>query len=203
MRPSASTAISMSQSWSRSPTAATKFSRRSSIHFSGWRSSSAAAGSASSSGWNAAFGPKPPPVVGRHHADALLADAERRDEDLLGAVRHLGVGVDRQRVVDRIDPHRDAARLDRMAAALVQAEARLDAVRRFGERAVDVAVVDALPRHEIVRAIHPGLRRARLKPGERIDHRRQLFEIERDQRAAASSATRRLSATTIATGSPT
>ena len=33
--------------------------------------------------------------VGRHHADALLADAERRHQDLLGAMRRLGVGVDR------------------------------------------------------------------------------------------------------------
>ena len=119
--------------------------------------------------------------VGRHHADALLADAERRHQDLLGAMRRLGVGVDRQRVVDRIDAHRDAARLDRMAAALVQAEALLDAMRRLGERAVDVAVVDALSRDEIVRAIEPGLGRAGLKSGDRIDHRRQLFEIERDQ----------------------
>lgn len=96
-------------------------------------------------------------------------------------MRRLSVGVDRERVVDRIDAHRDTARLDRVAAALVQPEAVLDAVRRFGECAIDVAVVDALSRHEIVRAIQPGLGCAGLKSGERIDHRRQLFEIEHDQ----------------------
>ena len=50
--------------------------------------------------------------VRRHHADALLADTERRHQDLLGAMRRLGVGIDREYVVDRIDAHRNAARLD-------------------------------------------------------------------------------------------
>ena len=171
----------MSQSWSRSPTVATKFSRRSSIHRSGFRSSSAAAGSASSSGWNAAFGPKPPPVSGATTRMRLFRDAERRHQDLLGAVRRLGVDEHGQRAVDRVEPHRDAARLDGVAAALVQAEALLDAMRRFGERAVDVAVVDALFRDEIVRAIEPRLGRAGHEPRDRIDHRRQRFQIERDQ----------------------
>ena len=58
----------------------------------------------------------------------------------------------------------------------------LDAMRGFGERAVDVAVVDALPRDEIVRAIEPRLGRAGAKPRDRIGHRRQFLEIERDQR---------------------
>ena len=68
-----------------------------------------------------------------------------------------------------------------MAAALVQAKALLDAMRGLGERAVDVAVVDALPRHEIVRAVESAPWARRAKPGDRIGHRRQCLEIERDQ----------------------
>ena len=47
-----------------------------------------------------------------------------------------------------------------MAAALMQAEPRLDAMCGLGERAVDIAVVDRLPGDEIVRAIEPRLGRA-------------------------------------------
>jgi hypothetical protein len=127
------------------------------------------------------LGPEAAAGVGRHHADVLFGQSERLDHDLPRAMRHLGVGVHGQRIVDRIEPYCDAARLDRMAAALVQAEARGDAMRGLRERAVDVAVVDGLPCDEIVRAVHPRPGCARFKPGQWIGDGGQRLDIAYDQ----------------------
>ena len=64
----------------------------------------------------------------------------------------------------------------------MQPEAFGEAMRRLGERAVDVAVVDQVARHQIVRTIEPRPRRARFEAGARIEHRRQRLGVDLDQR---------------------
>ena len=112
----------------------------------------------------------------RRHRDAhlMLGQAQRLAQQRLGAVRHLAVDRDAQPVA--VAPRDEAARLDRMAAALVEPETLRDAQRRAGEAALDIAVIDAVARHEIVGAIEPRLGRAGLEPVARVEHRGQTIE---------------------------
>ena len=132
----------------------------------------------------------------------MLGEPERGDEHGLRAVRHLRAVPDGERLVGGIEFRHHAARLDRMAAALVEMEALGDPMRSAGESLVDVAVIDRCAGDEIVRAVEPHPRRTRRDGGEGIDDAGSGSMSSATSRAA-SSATRRLAATTIATGSPT
>ena len=120
--------------------------------------------------------------VGHDHAHLVLGKTERRDQHCLGAMRHLRVDPGGQQAVDGIEAYNYAPRLDRMAAALVQPEALGEAMGRLGERAVDVAVVDQMARHQIVRTIEPRPRRTWPQSRARIEHHRQQLGFDLDQR---------------------
>ena len=93
----------------------------------------------------------------------MLGKTQRRAQHGFGAVRHLGVDRDGE-PGGWIEAGKNPARLDRMAAALVEAEPRRDAVGRAGEGAVDIAVVDGVPRHEVAGTIEPRPWRAGIEP---------------------------------------
>ena len=98
--------------------------------------------------------------MGRDHAHLAFRKAERVDDDALGLVRHLGAVPDREQILGGVEAREHGARLDRMAAALVDAEALRDAVRGLREGALGVAVFQRPLGDEIVGAIEPRLRRA-------------------------------------------
>ena len=70
----------------------------------------------------------------RDHAHLAFGEAERVDDDALGLVRHLGAVPDREQVLGGVEAREHGAGLDRMAAALVDAEALRDAVRGAARR---------------------------------------------------------------------
>ena len=127
------------------------------------------------------LGAKAAADMGRDHAHLVLGQAKRIDQHALGLVRHLGGVPDREQVLDRVVAREHAARFDRMAAALVDAETLGQAVRGVGERGLHIAVLHHPMGDQIVRAIDPCFGRATLKPRAWIEHGRQRLVVELDQ----------------------
>ena len=117
----------------------------------------------------------------RDHPHLALGKAERVDDDALGLVRHLGAIPDREQLFGGVEAREHGTGLDRMAAALVDAETLCDPMRGFRERTLGVAVFQRPLRDQVVRAIEPRLWRTRREGGDGIGDRRQLREVEHDQ----------------------
>jgi hypothetical protein len=117
----------------------------------------------------------------RDHAHLAFREAKRVDDDALGLVRHLRAVPDREQVLDVVVARKHGAGLDRMAAALVDAEALRDAVRGVREGTLGVAILERPVGKKVVGAVEPCLRRVAPERGDGISHRRQLLVVKHDQ----------------------
>ena len=169
----------MSQYWSRSWCVARKFSRRSSIHFTGRLEQPRGHGDVHVLGIERALGAEAAAHVRRDDAHLVVAQVEHVEH----AALHAGASPARRRracsdCVARLVARNHAAALDEERAAAVLVDLLAKHVRRAGERAVGVADLDGKARRDVRFGARVRERRAVLQRRPAVVHRGQRLVFD-------------------------